>query len=121
MALTTEGGTIVVTLTITVKSVNIKTVNCTAEVVVSDAHSYAESATVAASGTTTRTCKITIPYSWELENPTADLVSVSYVISATGTGAGGGPLTRSSSSSIFPTFKLPPNGATTNESAAATI
>jgi hypothetical protein len=120
VALTTAGGTFVITLTITVKSLNLKAIQCEADVSVSDAHTYFETASVAATGAgTTRTCKITIPYSWQLVTPTTDSVSIGYSIAATGTN----PLTRGSTSSIFilPPLKVPANGVTTNEAAAATI
>jgi len=120
VALTTAGGTFVVTLTITVKSLALSSILCSVDVSVSDAHTYFETASVKATGTgATRTCKITIPYSWQLVTPASDTVTISYGIAATGTN----PLTRGSTSSIFllPPLKVPANGATTNETAAGTI
>jgi hypothetical protein len=125
-AATTITGTITVTLTITIKSTGIANVNCTANVSVSDAVTTAptflgETNSVAATGTgTTRTCRLTIPYSWSLATPTTDNMSTSYIVFGGATATGGLP-TRTSSRSPLDTRKVPANGATTPLTAAVTI
>ena len=125
-ALTTFGGTITVTLTITVKSTGITNVTCTAEVSVGDAVTtgsprfLTESNAVTATGTgSTRTCKLSIPYSWALATQTSDNMGTSYFVSGGGTTSG---LTqRTSSLSPLDTRKVPANGATTALTAAVTL
>jgi hypothetical protein len=123
-AFTTFGGTITVTLTITVKSSGLTNFSCTAEVGVNDdvatsARGYVESATAVATGSgSTRTCKLTIPYSWSLATQPTDSMTVSY--GAVGTAAS--TLTsRTSGLSPLSTQKVPANGATTSLSAAVTL
>jgi hypothetical protein len=126
-ALTVTGGTITVTLTITVKSVGLTTFSCSAETNVPDNsasltafRNYLETATVAATGTgATRTCKVTIPYSWSLTTPASDSMTTGYTVFATGTAPS---LTqRTSTLSNLDTRKVPANGATTALTAAVTI
>ena len=77
-ALTTFGGTITVTLTITLKTTSLTNITCSEEVSVLDAVTtspriFAESNSVAATGTgTTRTCKLSIPYAWALATHASD-------------------------------------------------
>ncbi len=76
-AATTFTGTVSLTITVTLKTTGITNVTCIAEVAVLDGTtsftSYAESDTVAGTGTgTTRTCKLSIPYSWSLTAQTTD-------------------------------------------------
>ena len=125
-ALTTFGGTITVTLTITVKSAGITNVTCTAEVSVIDAQTtitpriFAESDAVAATGTgTARKCVLTIPYSWALATQPNDSMSTTY--SVTGTGASNALPQRSSTLSPLDTRKVPINGTTTALTANVTI
>jgi hypothetical protein len=124
-ALTTFGGTITVTLTITVKSTTLTVFTCTAEVSVEDEitttpRGYGESATATATGTgATRTCKLTIPYSWALGTQASDSMSITYIAFGSTTATGGAQ--RTSSLSPLSTVKVPANGATTALTAAVTL
>jgi len=124
-ALTTYGGTITVTLTITVKSTGLTNFTCSADVSMVDAEtsasprSYNESATAVATGSgTSRTCKLTIPYAWALSTQASDSMTTSY--SAIGTAA---TPTTARNSSLYPldTRKVPANGTTTALTAAVTL
>lgn len=121
--LTTYGGTITVTLTITVKSTALTTFSCTAEVSVEDEitttpRGYEESGNSAATGSgSTRTCVVTIPYSWSLGTQSSDSMVISYV--AFGSNTTGGQ--RVSGLSPLETVKVPANGATTALTAAVTL
>jgi hypothetical protein len=123
--LSTFGGTITVTLTITVKSTGLTNFTCTAEVSVSDEitttpRGYEESDTAAATGTgTTRTCKATIPYSWELGTASSDSMTISYIVFGSATAPAVGQ--RTTGLSPLDTTKVPANGATTALTAAVTI
>jgi hypothetical protein len=115
-AATTFTGTITVTLTITVKSTGLTNFTCTAGVSVLDGTTspviFVESNTVAATGTgATRTCKLTIPYSWSLTTQSTDNMTTTYSVVAS-TGTTGLPQ-RTSSRSPLDTRKVPANGATT--------
>jgi hypothetical protein len=115
------GGTITITLTITVKSVGITNVNCSAETSVLDSPStggsfWSESDSAPATGTTTRTCKLTIPYSWSLLTGATDTMSTSYNV--LGTGASN---TRIASHSPLDVRKVPANGTITALTANVTI
>ena len=124
---TSEGGTITVTLTITVKSVGLTTFSCSAETSVVDNatsptafRNYLESATVAATGTgATRTCKVTIPYSWSLNTPASDSMTTGYTVFATGTAPA--VAQRTSTLSNLDTRKVPASGAITALTAAVTL
>jgi hypothetical protein len=122
---TTFTGTITITLTITLKTTGLTKVVCSGAVSVIDAlttsaHVFNESDTVAATGTgTTRTCKLTIPYSWSLATQASDNMSSSYVVSGTA-GTTGVPA-RTSSLSPLDTRKVPANGAVTALTAAVTL
>jgi hypothetical protein len=117
---TTFTGTVTVTLTITLKTTGLTNITCLEELSVTDGTSFfAESNSVTATGTgTTRTCKLSIPYSWLLTNQASDNMSTSYtVVGTTGT------TLPQRSSSHFPldTRKVPANGAITNLTAAVTL
>jgi hypothetical protein len=121
------GGTITVTLTITLKTTAITNVTCSANVSVTDAATtgtprfLTETETVAATGTgTTRTCKITIPYSWGLATQSTDSMSTGYVVSGSPATAGALPV-RTSTVSPLDTRKVPANGTITALSAAVTL
>lgn len=120
---TTFGGTITVTLTITVKSTGLTNFSCTAETSVTDAitttpRGYSESATAAATGTgATRTCKLTIPYSWSLATQASDSMTTSYVFGSSSTTVS----QRTTGLSPLDTRKVPASGATTALTAAVTI
>ncbi len=123
-AATTFTGTVSLTITVTLKTTGITNVTCIAEVAVLDGTtsftSYAESNTVAGTGTgTTRTCKLSIPYSWSLTAQTTDNMNTSYSVLGT-TGTSGLPQ-RTASRSPLDTRKVPANGATTTLTAAVTI
>jgi hypothetical protein len=124
-ALTTFGGTITITLNITVKSTGLTTFTCTAEVDVVDGasggseRSYEESAEATASGSgATRTCKLAIPYSWSLLTQASDSMTTTYSVGAVSTS----PLAERSSS-LYPldTRKIPASGTTTALTAAVTL
>lgn len=125
-ALTTFGGTVTVTLTITLKTAGLTKISCTAGLSVLDQvstslRSYNESAAVAATGSgTTRTCKISIPYSWALGTAASDSMTTLYSVLGTASAAPGLP-TRSSTLSPLDTRKVPANGATTALTAAVTL
>jgi hypothetical protein len=118
--LATFGGTVTVTLTITVKSAGITKIECTADVAVIDAVTtsariFEESAT---STGTTKTCKLTIPYSWALATQSSDTMSTTYSVLGIGSTV---PPQRTSTLSPLDTRKVPANGVTTNLTASVTI
>jgi hypothetical protein len=120
----TFGGTVTVTLTITLKTAGLTNITCAEEVSVFDGTTspriLAESNTVAATGTgTTRTCKLSIPYSWSLTSQATDNMTTSYSVFGS-TGTTGLP-TRTSSLSPLDVRKVPANGATTALTAAVTL
>jgi hypothetical protein len=123
-ASTTFTGTVTVTLTITLKTTGLTNITCTEQVSVLDAITtsprvLAESNSVAATGTgTTRTCKLSIPYSWGLTTQPSDNMTTGYsVIGVTGTTAP----QRTSTLSPLDTRKVPANGAITALTAAVTL
>jgi hypothetical protein len=116
----TVTGTISVTITITVKTTSLTNFTCSIEVSTSDGGALiAESNTVAATGTgSTRTCKLSIPYSWSLTTQSSDTMSTTYsVLGSTGTN---GLPQRSSSRSPLDSRKVPVTGTTTTLTAAVT-
>jgi hypothetical protein len=126
-AVTTFNGTFVVNFTITLTS-SIPTadkISCLATATVFDTAStntIEETAAVAATRTgTTATCKVTIPYSWQLASGTTDQVQLTYEISAPGilTTTNGLPL-RTSLGGLGH-IAVPKNGTTTTETVVATI
>jgi len=121
-AATTFTGTITVTLTITLKTTSLTNITCSEEVSVVDAGGrfFAESNSVAATGTgTTRTCKLSIPYAWSLTTQASDSMTTSYgVVGFTGTT---GLPQRSSSLSPLDTRKVPASGAITALTASVTL
>jgi hypothetical protein len=123
-ALTTYGGTITVTLTITVKSTSLTSFTCTAEVSVEDEitttpRGYEESGTATATGSgTTRTCKVSIPYSWALGTQSSDSMTISYIAFGSATSPAA---ERTSGLSPIETTKVPANGATTALTADVTL
>jgi uncharacterized Zn-finger protein len=127
-ALTTFGGKLVFKFTITVDSAIAAAakIGCSASANLVDAASgnfILESATVAAirSGTTA-TCTVTIPYSWKLASAASDSISLTYDIQAPVEATSPATtLPNRVSSQSLPAIKVPPNGATTNETITATI
>jgi hypothetical protein len=123
-AATTIGGTVNVTITITVKTTSLTNFTCIAavsvlEVSASGELQFQEGNTVAATGSgSTRTCKLSIPYSWSLATPTSDTMMTSYTVLAS-TGANGLPQ-RTSGRTPLDSRKVPANGLTTALTAAVT-
>jgi hypothetical protein len=124
-ALTTFGGTITVTLTITVKTTGLTTFTCTAATSVLDQltsapRSYSETDAVAATGTgTTRTCKLSIPYSWALGTQASDMMSTTYYVLGSATA----PTVNQRTSGLSPldARKVPASGTITALTAAVTL
>jgi hypothetical protein len=81
---------------------------------------FSESNSVAATGSgTTRTCKLSIPYSWSLTTQSSDNMTTSYVVVGT-TGTTGLPQ-RSSSHAPLDTRKVLGNGGMLGLTAAVTL
>lgn len=123
-ATTTFTGTVTVTITITLKTTALTNITCSETVTVADGTTsprfIEESNTVAATGTgTTRTCKLSIPYSWGLTTQSTDSMSTGYSVFGT-TGTSGLPQ-RTSTLSPLDTRKVPASGATTALTAAVTL
>jgi hypothetical protein len=125
-ALTTFGGTITVTLTISLRTTSLTTITCSEGVSVFDGATttsprfFVESNTVAATGTgTTRTCKLSIPYSWGLTTQASDNMTTTYSVFGS-TGTNGLP-ERSSTLSPLDTRKVPANGVITALTANVTL
>ena len=123
-AATTFGGTETVTITITLKTTTLTAVTCSATVSVLDGTTspviFSESNTVTATGSgTTRTCKLTIPYSWSLNAAATDNMTSTYTVSGT---SGATSLTqRTAARSPLDVRKVPANGAITALTAAVTL
>lgn len=124
-AATVVGGTVTLTITITVKTTTLTNFTCSAAVAVLDniatgnPTTFDESNTVAATGTgTTRTCKLSIPYSWSLATATSDTMTTNYTVLGS-TGATGLPQ-RTSLRNPIDSRKVPANGAITALTAAVT-
>jgi hypothetical protein len=115
----TVTGTVSVTITITVKTTGLTNFTCSIDVLTSDigtGTSFVETNTVAATGSgSTRTCKLSIPYSWSLASQPTDTMTTTYTV-LSGTNA----LGRLSSRSPLDTRKVPSNGGTTTLTAAVT-
>jgi hypothetical protein len=122
---TTFTGTVTLTITITLKTTGLTNFTCTEEVSVEDAITtslrfFSESNSVLATGTgTTRTCKLSIPYSWGLTTQSSDNMTTTYSVVGT-TGTTGLP-SRTSTLSPLDTRKVPASGATTALTAAVTL
>jgi hypothetical protein len=126
-AVTTFTGTITVTITVTLKTAGLTNIVCGADTSVDDGLTttsprvFAEQDTVLATGSgTTRTCKLSIPYSWGLATQSADSMTTDYTVTASGSTTTTPPL-RSSSLSPLDTRKVPANGATTALTASVTL
>jgi len=123
-AAATIGGTITVTLTITLKTTTLTNITCSAAVSALDGTSspvfFEESNTVVATGTgTTRTCKLTIPYSWSLASAASDSMTTGYTV----LGSAGTTLTtqRTASRSPLDVRNVPASGAITALTASVTL
>ena len=119
-------GTVTITITVTLKTTAITTVTCTGSVLTEDGATtasptiYEESDTVTATGSgTTRTCKVSVPYSWSLSSQSSDTMSISYTV--LGTEGTTQALERTTNRSPLATDKVPANGATTALTAAVTL
>lgn len=128
LTLTTFTGTINLTITVTVKTTGITNVGCSMTVTAEDALStgnpriYSESDTVVATGTgTTRTCKLSIPYSWALASQKSDTMTTSYTVTGAASTTGAPPA-RVTSLDNDDTRAVPLSGVTTTlTGVAATI
>ena len=126
-ALTTFTGTISLTITVTLKTTGITNVVCSMNTSVDDALTsgtpriFEEADTVTATGSgTTRTCKLSIPYSWALSTASTDNMSTGYTVNGGGTSLTTPPF-RSSSLNPLDTRKVPASGATTTLTASVTL
>ncbi len=125
-ALPVFGGTVTLTLTITLKTAGITNVTCSANISTTDAlttspRSLGEQTTVAATGTgTTRTCKLVINYAWGLATQSSDSMSTSYLVFGGPATAGALPQ-RNSSLNPLDTRKVPANGTMTTLAANVTL
>ena len=126
--ITTFTGTISLTITVTLKTTGLTNIVCTATAAVEDAitsgspRTFLESDTVAATGTgSTRTCKLSIPYSWGLATQSSDTINTDYTVSGSASSTAATPPLRSTGLSPFDSRKVPANGATTALTASATI
>jgi len=118
------GGTINLTITITLKTTAITTVTCSMTTSTTDGLTsftfFTEGDTVAATGTgTTRSCKLTIPYAWSLASQSTDMMNTSYTVLGN-TGTAGLPQ-RIATRSPLDVRKVPANGAITSLTAAVTL
>jgi len=127
LALTTFTGTIDVSFNITIKSTGITNVGCYVIVSLGDAgstgnlRSFGEIGIVAATGSGgTRTCTVSIPYSWSLATQSSDTMSTSYIVTNNLLG-GAAPPERTSVLVPLDSRKVPANGTTTSLSANVTI
>jgi hypothetical protein len=85
------------------------------------AHILAEANSVLATGTgSTRTCKLSIPYSWGLTTQSSDNMTTTYTVVGT-TGTTTGVPLRSSTLSPLDTRKVPANGTITALTANVTL
>lgn len=120
-------GTITVTITVTLKTAGLTNVVCTATTSVFDnglasPHSFGEGDTVLATGTgATRTCKLSIPYSWGLMTQATDMMTTGYTVTGGPSTTSATPPIRSSSLDPLDTRKVPANGATTALTASVTL
>lgn len=123
-AATTFTGTVNLTITITLKTSGLTNITCTEDVSVTDGTTsprfFSELNTVTATGTgTTRTCKLSIPYSWDLTTQANDNMNTGYSVFAS-TGTTGLP-ERTSGLSPLDVRKVPANGTITALTAAVTL
>ena len=122
-AATTVTGTVTLTITITVKTTGLTNFICGADISTVEGTIsptiYEEGDSVTATGSgSTRTCKLSIPYSWTLTSAATDMMTTGYFVTATA-GATGNP-TRTSTRSLLDSRKVPANGATTPLTASVT-
>ena len=123
-AAATFTGTINVTITITLKTTGLTNISCSEELSVVDGTTapsfFSESDSVAATGSgTTRTCNLSIPYSWSLTTQSSDNMTTSYIV--VGSAGTTGLPQRSSTHSPLDTRKVLGNGGILNLTAAVTL
>ena len=122
-AATTVTGTMDVTITVTLKTTGITNVTCSIDLATDDGSPlptfWDETNTVAGTGSGgTRTCTLSIPYSWSLTTQTSDTMSTSYsVFGSTGTGLP----ERSAMRNPLDSRKVPSSGTTTKLTASVTL
>lgn len=126
LVLTTFTGTINVTFTITLKSSSISNPACIVFMDVQDAATTSslrrltEIGIVASTGSgSTRTCTVSIPYSWGLATQSSDMMQTSYEITALPLGAAKPP-DRTSILIRLDNRKVPANGTITTLTASVT-
>jgi len=122
-AATTFTGTVNLTITITLKTTGLSNISCSESISVTDGTTsprfFEESNSVTATGTgTTRTCKLSIPYSWALTNQSTDNMDTGYGV--TGLSTTGLP-ERTSGLTPMDVRKVPANGTITTLTAAVTL
>jgi hypothetical protein len=124
-AATTFTGRVNVTLTITLKTAGLTNITCSLELSTVDGGTtasprfFAESNSVLATGTGTRTCNLSIPYSWGLTTQSSDNMTSSYTV--VGSAGTTGLPQRSSTMSPLDTRKVPANGTITGLTANVTL
>lgn len=126
-ALTTFTGTVKLTITITVKTAGITSVNCAVFVSTSDGavtgnlRFLSEIDVVAATGTgATRTCTLSVPYSWALATQASDIMQTSYEV-GNSLLLKPAPPARLNALLRVDSRKVPANGTITTLTASATI
>lgn len=125
-ALTTFTGTVKLTITITVKSAGITNINCVSAVGTDDGplgstRSFSEGDFVAATGTgTTRTCTLSVPYSWSLSTQSSDTMTTDYLV-GNNVLLTTAPPNRTSLLVPLDSRKVPANGTITTLTANVTI
>jgi hypothetical protein len=83
-----------------------------------------EASTKATVAGSTATCKVSIPYSWNLTHASTDTASLQYSLVMVSSTVSTATLARSSSQNVVPgagAIKVPANGMTSNFAVAATI
>lgn len=126
-AVTVFTGTVNLTITVTIKSTGITTVTCSQQDSVEDALTsgsprfLSETNTVTGTGTgSTRTCKLSIPYSWGLATQSTDKMVTGYTVTGSASSTGTLP-SRTSSNTLLDSRTVPANGTITTLTAAVTI
>jgi hypothetical protein len=126
-SLTTFTGTINLTITVTLKTTTITNVTCVATVLVEDAITTGspriieESNDVTGTGSgSTRTCKLSIPYSWSLATQSSDSMNTDYSVFGSASATNALP-SRTSLLSPVDSRKVPSSGTTTTLTAAVTL
>lgn len=125
-ALAPTGGTLVFNITITFKSaLGTDTIGCSANADVFDSgldyHEDAGVTVTAGAVGTTKTCKITIPYSWPLATAATDTAALGVNVTDLSFIALKLPVPTRSHSRSLPPIKIPLGGATTTLTVAVTL